>query len=41
MSKKSENMNEMIKKDDLIQAVVIADNFNNNFAPLSDDLPVV
>ena len=32
---------EDLKQEDIIQAVVFADSFNSNFAPVSDDKPRV
>jgi len=42
MSKKTSNKNlGDINKEDVVQAVVIADNFNDDFAPVTDSMPSV
>lgn len=38
---KNKKSSEIVKEENVIQAVLIADNFNENFEPLSNELPVV
>jgi len=32
---------DQLQKKEIVQAVVIADNFNENFSPITDNSPVV
>lgn len=43
MSTKSvkKNVVEPVKQEDVLQAVVLADNFSRNLAPLTDEIPLV
>lgn len=38
---KNKKSSEIVQKENVIQAVLVADNFNDNFSPISDEIPVV
>lgn len=35
------NLVESVQQEDVLQAVVLADNFSRNLAPLTDEMPLV
>lgn len=41
MSKTTNKKPEIIQEKNITQAILIADNFNSNLTPLTDEMPVV